>query len=75
MLWCSIDSAEHDEQLGTGWNIAIVIFGVFALIVYLFKTRGAKNGFQSLGWLLLFIIGLIIVGMIDASLLKLLPVR
>ena len=54
LLWCSFDSAERDEQLGTGWTISIVVFGVFALIVYLFKTRGLKNGFKSFGWLLLF---------------------
>ena len=66
LLWCSIDSAENDEPLGTGWNISIVVFGVFALIAYLFKTRGLKNGFKSFGWLLLFLTLLIVIGTADS---------
>ena len=61
LIWCKIDSNERNENLGSGFRILLVIFGVFALIYYLFKSRGIKNGFISSGYALLFFIILILV--------------
>jgi hypothetical protein len=54
LFWCKIDAEERGEQLSTGLQIVIVGFGIFALIYYLFKTRGGQGGVRAIGWLLLY---------------------
>ena len=54
LFWCKIDAEERREELTTGLQITIVAFGIFALVYYLFKTRGRQGGFRSIGWLLLY---------------------
>ncbi len=54
LFWCKIDAEERREELTTGLQIAIVAFGIFALVYYLFKTRSPRDGLRSIGWLLLY---------------------
>jgi len=54
LIWCKADSQERNIPLSSGFRIAVVIFGLFALIYYLFKSRGFKRGFVSTGYALLF---------------------
>ena len=60
LLWCNLDSGERDEKLGTNFRFLLVLFGVFALIVYLFKSRGFKRGLIAVGYLLLVFAGYIL---------------
>jgi hypothetical protein len=57
LYWCMADSRERGEELSGAAKIAIVVFAIFALIWYLFHTRGGKGGFKALGWLLLYAVG------------------
>ena len=61
LLWCRIDANERGYELSSGEKIGIVLLGALALIWYLFHTRGAKGGFKSLGWLLLYVVTTFIV--------------
>lgn len=54
LYWCTADSKERGEELSTAAKVAIVAFGIFALIWYLFHTRGAAGGSRALGWLFLY---------------------
>lgn len=58
--WCYYDSLERNQSFGRGWKLAIVLFGVFALIVYLLKFRGFKHGLITLGKALLILLVMII---------------
>lgn len=54
--WCHYDSQEREQSLGMGWRFLIIFLGIFALIIYLLKTRGFKQGLISIGWYLLILI-------------------
>lgn len=62
LMWCKIDSNQRGENLGAGFRFLVVIFGVFALVYYLFKSRGLKQGFMSVAYALLFFIAIVLVG-------------
>lgn len=47
--WCHYDILEKKQPLWTGWRFLIFFLGIFALIVYLLKTRGFKQGLISIG--------------------------
>lgn len=66
LIWCTVDSRGRGIELGYGFRIVIVFFGVFALVFYLFKTRGLKQGFVSVGYALLFFIVTILVSSLVA---------
>lgn len=53
--WCRFDSRERAYQLSRHFPIAIVLLGAFALLYYLFRSRGFKGGFLAVGWLILYI--------------------
>lgn len=61
-LWYRQDAAERGFRRNLAWDIGIILFtAVFVLPWYLFKSRGAKGGMISLGWLLAFVVvGLVI---------------
>lgn len=57
LLWCSYDSIERDgERLSSKFALMMVIFGIFTLIYYLFRSRGFSAGLISIGKLILFFI-------------------
>jgi hypothetical protein len=58
LAWCYFDSLERHQPLYPWLRIVILIFGVFALFIYLFKTRDLKQGVRSSGLALLSLLGL-----------------
>jgi hypothetical protein len=66
--WTHYDSLERNQPLGVGWRFLIIFFSLFALLVYLFKTRGFKQGIKAIGWLLLIIL-IMTIGTILASII------
>ncbi|HEX8175640.1 MAG TPA: hypothetical protein VF543_11030 [Pyrinomonadaceae bacterium] len=68
--WCHYDSLERGKSLGSVFRILVVLFGVFALFVYLLKSRGLKRGLRTSGLALLVLTGMILImfvtGMITA---------
>ncbi|HTK38439.1 MAG TPA: hypothetical protein VL325_08100 [Pyrinomonadaceae bacterium] len=75
LLWCMIDSEERDIKLGPGFRILTVLFGVFCLIYYLFKSRGFTRGLVSTGYSILFFILLFILTIIENIALALMDDR
>lgn len=57
VFWCAFDSRERGETLGRYFTLAVVIFGVFALFYYFFKTRGFKSGLISTGKFIVIFLG------------------
>ena len=56
LLWCHADARERDIKLGAGFRIFIILLGPITLIYYLFRSRGLKNGFIAIGWMILYFI-------------------
>lgn len=54
--WCHYDSLERNEPFGAGWRLLIIFLGIFALFIYLLKTRGFKQGLISIGKTLVILI-------------------
>lgn len=60
LFWCVYDSRERGEQPGRYFTPAVVIFGIFALFYYLFKTRGFKSGALAIAKIAVIFSGTII---------------
>ena len=58
LAWCYFDSLERRQPFHAWLRIIILLFGVFALFVYLFQSRGFKQGVRSSGMALLSLAGL-----------------
>ncbi len=69
VFWCVYDSRERDEETGRYFTLSVVIFGVFALFYYLFKTRGFKLGLIAIGKFTAFFLGILIMASIVFALL------
>jgi hypothetical protein len=54
--WCHYDALERNEPFGAGWRLLVILLGIFALFIYLFKTRGFKHGLISIGKTLLILV-------------------
>src|SRR5262245_8696730 len=61
LAWCYFDSLERRQSLYPWLRIVILFFGVFALFIYLFKSRGLKQGIRSSGMALLSLFGLLAI--------------
>lgn len=61
VFWCFYDSAERGERLSSAMFFLIIIFGIFAALFYLFRSRGFKSGLIAVGKLILLFIGIIVV--------------
>jgi hypothetical protein len=57
VFWCAFDSRERGETSGRYFTLAVVIFGVFTLFYYFFKTRGFKGGLISTGKFIALFLG------------------
>jgi len=66
LAWCYFDSAERHRALYPWLRTVIVIFGVFALFIYLLKSRGPKEGLLSSGLALLSLVGFVVVMLTSA---------
>ena len=64
LWWAKIDADERAYALSQFFPIAVVFFGVFALLYYLFRSRGVSDGLRAVGWLALYIVATSIVLMI-----------
>lgn len=68
LAWCYFDSVERRQPLYPWLRLVILIFGVFALFIYLFKSRGLKEGMRASGLALLSLSGLSVVMLLSTFL-------
>ena len=68
LAWCQFDSLERRQRLYPWLRWVIVVFGVFALFIYLFKSRGFKQGMRASGLALLSLSGLLVIMLLSAFL-------
>jgi len=61
LAWCYFDSLERRQPFHAWLRIVILFFGLFALFVYLFQSRGLKQGLRSSAVALLSLAGLFAV--------------
>jgi hypothetical protein len=61
LAWCHFDSLERRQPLYPWLRGVILFLGLFALFVYLFKSRGLKQGLLSSGIALLSLSGLFVI--------------
>jgi dipeptide/tripeptide permease len=67
LMWAKIDADERQYELSRYFTFAVVLFGVFAIIYYLFRSRGARDGLISTGWMVLYALALTVaLGLISA---------
>ena len=65
--WCHYDSLERNEPFAAGWRLLIILLGIFALFIYLVKTRGFKQGLIAVGkTILIFVVAIITAGITTA---------
>ena len=74
LLWARIDAEERAVELHPLFPVAVVVFGIFAIIYYLFRSRGASGGLISTGWLILYGVGMLFALMIVSLIVTLLLV-
>ena len=68
LAWCHFDSLERRQRLYPWLRWVIVTFGLFALFIYLFKSRGFKQGMRASGLALLLLSGLLVIMLLSAFL-------
>ncbi len=68
LMWCRMDSRERSYELHRHFTFAVVIFGVLALLYYLFRSREFRSGLISMAWLVLYVIALIVVSSVVSGL-------
>jgi hypothetical protein len=68
LAWCQFDSLERRQRFYPWLRLVIVVFGVFALFIYLFKSRGLKKGMRASGLALLTLSGLTVIMLLSAFL-------
>jgi heme/copper-type cytochrome/quinol oxidase subunit 4 len=61
LMWAKTDADEKGYELSQFFTLAVVLFGVFAILYYLFRSRGASDGLISTGWLVLYGVTLAVV--------------
>jgi hypothetical protein len=55
LAWCKADSRMRGYQLHPKFPLAVVLFGVFAFVYYLFRSRGFLGALAGLGYAVLFV--------------------
>jgi len=68
LAWCHFDSLERRQRLYPWLRWVIVVFGLFALFIYLFKSRGFTQGMRASGLALLSLLGLLVIMLLSAFL-------
>jgi len=61
--WSKADAGERNYELSKHFPLMFVLFGIFTLIYYLLRSRGPRSGLVSIGWMLLYVVGLVVVFM------------
>ena len=59
-MWCRIDSRERSYKLHRFFSYSVIIFGILAVIYYLFRSRGFRGGLVSVAWILLYAVLLVL---------------
>jgi len=54
LMWAKLDAEERSYELSRHFTLAVVIFGIFAIIYYLFRSRGMTGGLVTFGLLILY---------------------
>lgn len=57
-MWAKIDADERGYELSRYFPFAVVIFGVFAIVYFLFRSRGVRAGLISTGWLIFYAVAM-----------------
>lgn len=58
--WIRIDSRERRYPLHRLFPYAVVIFGTLALFYYIFRSRGFVDGMSAMGWLVFYLVCLVL---------------
>ena len=66
--WCHYDCLERNQTFGAGWRLLLILLGALALLIYLPKSRGFKQGLIAIGKALLIFV-VMIIGSIIATIL------
>lgn len=69
LAWCRFDSRERGYPLSPRFAYAVVNFGTFSLIFYLFRSRGFARGLGSVAIFFAFLIALFIIDVIFAAII------
>ena len=56
LMWAKLDAEERSYELSRHFTLAVVVFGIFAIIYYLFRSRGMSGGLVTFGLLILYIV-------------------
>ena len=56
LMWAKLDAEERSYELSRHFTLAVVVFGIFAIIYYLFRSRGMTGGLVTFGLLILYIV-------------------
>ncbi len=70
VFWCVYDSRERGEEVGRYFTLSVVIFGVFTLFYYFFKTRGFQSGLIAIGKFIVLFLGVNITSVFIFALLN-----
>ena len=74
-LWCQIDARERGAAVGPFFAIGLLVFGPFAVMYYLFRTRGFQRGLVAIAWMLFFGLVVFIASFIELIILSLISDR
>jgi hypothetical protein len=70
VFWCHFDSRERNEELNRYFTFLVVIFGIFTLFYYFFKTRGLLGGLILIGKTIAIFLGTITMSAIVFTILN-----
>jgi hypothetical protein len=62
--WCRADGEERGYTFHRFFTYAVVVFGIKAMVYYIFRSRGFVQGMVSLGWFLMYLICAIVASVI-----------
>jgi hypothetical protein len=74
LAWIKADSRERGYALHRRFPLIVVVFGIFALIYYLFRSRGFLRGLAGVAYFLLFSILTLITAVVAGSLVLIIMV-
>ena len=74
LMWAKLDAEERSYELSRHYTLAVVVFGIFAIIYYLFRSRGMTVGLVTFGLLILYIVVMVFALAITTAIVTLLLV-
>ena len=61
LMWAKVDAGERRYELSRYFTVAVLLLGVFAIVYYLFKSRGFEKGLAATGLMVVYFIGVVFV--------------